>query len=220
MEFTTYAVCVRFDNKRPIEWRFPIERELRKLARAKGSYVISVLDCCRERWTTKDDNFRFPIEDETEGERNLILTFGCPPNCTVDANSFICLQYFQQLKSMAEPETGKLEMPGRIQEWTTKNGGETLALVAQSVEMHHTVWDRVPDWDMMASYQRQVNIFIHVTEDGKLNTKYKDRFHKLGLIPDQIGKTQLRVTTDPNTTTPLVETIEINNPKRKNQLKK
>ena len=94
MEYTTYAVCPRFSDERPIEWRFPIERELQKLARGNGCYVISVLDCCREKWVTKDDRFRFPEEPDAEGERNLILTFGCPPNCTVDANSFISYQYF------------------------------------------------------------------------------------------------------------------------------
>jgi len=28
---------------------YPIERQLRCLAKAEGSYVVSVLDCCRER---------------------------------------------------------------------------------------------------------------------------------------------------------------------------
>ena len=85
---------------------------------------------------------------------------------------------------MAEPETGKLEMPGRIQEWTTINGGETLALTSKNIEIQHAVWDRIPDWDIKATYHRQVNLFIHVDEDEKLNTAYKARFHKLGLIPE------------------------------------
>ena len=50
LEFTTYAVCTRVNIQRPIEWRFPIEREIRKLSRTNGIYVISVLDCCREKW--------------------------------------------------------------------------------------------------------------------------------------------------------------------------
>ena len=91
MEFTTYIVCPRFDPKRPQEWRFPVEKELRKLARVNGSYVVSVLDCCREMWRTKDDAYRLPEEADPPGDRNLILTFGCPPNCTVDANSLISL---------------------------------------------------------------------------------------------------------------------------------
>ena len=89
MELTTYVVCPRFDRNRPQEWRFPVELELKKLSRVNGCYVVSVLDCCRERWVTKDDRYKLPAEEEPTGDRNLILTFGCPPNCTVDANSLI-----------------------------------------------------------------------------------------------------------------------------------
>ena len=49
--------------------------------------------------------------------------------------------------------------------------------------MEHAVWDRVPDWDIKSSYHRQINLFIHIDEDEKLNTDYKKRFHELGLIP-------------------------------------
>ena len=29
MDYTTYAVCTHFDQQRPYEWKFPIEREIR-----------------------------------------------------------------------------------------------------------------------------------------------------------------------------------------------
>lgn len=47
MDNCTYSIHNRTDRR----WKYPLEKQLRTLARADGSYVVGVFDCCRERFT-------------------------------------------------------------------------------------------------------------------------------------------------------------------------
>ena len=47
MDNCTYSIHNRTDRR----WKYPLEKQLRTLARADGSYVVAVFDCCRERFS-------------------------------------------------------------------------------------------------------------------------------------------------------------------------
>ena len=75
---------------------YPLERMLRGLAKADGSYVVCLFDCCRERM--KAGAARGPgtevggmldVPTNSETEENLIITYGCPPTEGVPAKSTI-----------------------------------------------------------------------------------------------------------------------------------
>ena len=76
---------------------FPLERFIRKIGSTEGAHVVALFDCCRSLFTT--DMMR-GIEneegksDESGPYRNIFLTYGCPPEKGVDANSTIAFEYF------------------------------------------------------------------------------------------------------------------------------
>ena len=77
---------------------YPIEKQCRMLASLRGSYVIAVLDCCREklpeatRGTGEDVNI--DEGDEPGRDFNFIVTYGCPPSDGTPAKSTISQAYF------------------------------------------------------------------------------------------------------------------------------
>ena len=67
---------------------YPLERQLRIIAKANGSYIISVFDCCREiieknfqrgmqlpQMMDDDEDDEFEMDDISQ--HNFIVTFGC-----------------------------------------------------------------------------------------------------------------------------------------------
>ena len=76
---------------------FPLEKFIRKIGSTEGAYVVALLDCCRSLFSTE---MMRGIEDEEEKNdesglyRNIFLTYGCPPEKGVDADSTIAFEYF------------------------------------------------------------------------------------------------------------------------------
>ena len=69
---------------------FPLEQQVRVLARMKGSYVIALFDCCREKAKTGLGHG----SSSSDQQEDFIITFGCPPTSTVPARSTIAHEYF------------------------------------------------------------------------------------------------------------------------------
>ena len=122
MNNTTYIVT---NGKR----MYPLESTLRCLAKADGSYVVSVFDCCREKMQQKPMRGRieansssYDFEDESEwigkpnnSQENIIITYGCQPSQGVPAKSTLATTYFQYLGKSSQPSPdGKryLALPG------------------------------------------------------------------------------------------------------------
>ena len=91
---------------------FPIEKMLRVIAGMKGTYVVSLLDCCREKidltkWRgtanhadlSPDLQALFAAQDSIQQrhDTNLLITYGCPPSMGVPAKSTIAVAYFKFL---------------------------------------------------------------------------------------------------------------------------
>jgi len=91
MDNTTYCVV---NGPRA----YPLEKQLRCIAKQKGSYVVGVFDCCREKIPATamrgsgagpdddDDSLEFLAEQNVSHE-NFIITYGCQPSSGVAIKS-------------------------------------------------------------------------------------------------------------------------------------
>jgi len=61
---------------------FALESNLRILANLKGSYVVALLDCCREILPEENSRGGDSIQNNVTSN-NLIISFGCPPAASV-----------------------------------------------------------------------------------------------------------------------------------------
>ena len=88
---------------------------LRSLAKADGSYVMALFDCCQERIVTKaarglgedeENEFDSPGFNLPERQENFIITYGCPPTEGVPAKSTIAKAYIKYLKNQSMSQDG------------------------------------------------------------------------------------------------------------------
>ena len=87
----------------------------------KGTYVVALLDCCREKMTVKEvqhgkkvkvdgrgGGVAFEEEEELDfsvaPSRDLIIAFGCPPNSYTPAESTLTVELFMTLEKMSDFE--------------------------------------------------------------------------------------------------------------------
>jgi hypothetical protein len=84
---------------------------LRSLAKADGSYVIALFDCCRERIIAgatrgvnveDDDGLAAASDQIPDSHENFIITYGCPPTEGVPAKSTIAKTYMSYLKKSSD----------------------------------------------------------------------------------------------------------------------
>ena len=107
---------------------FPIEKMLRVIAGMKGTYVVALLDCCREKidltkWRgtsnhadlSPDLESLFAAQDtiQQRHDTNLLITYGCPPSQGVPAKSTIAVAYFKFLNGQKN-QKGEITLPGNI----------------------------------------------------------------------------------------------------------
>ena len=95
---------------------------LRSLAKADGSYVIALFDCCREKippevsrgmGAEEEDGLEAAAGAIPENHENFIMTYGCPPTEGVPAKSTIAKSYMKYLKSSQDPN-GHISLPGPL----------------------------------------------------------------------------------------------------------
>ena len=122
--FTYYAGHGLADNNLHAQLNeakiYPIEKMLRSLAKAEGSYVVALFDCCRERLAPgasrgaeTEQAGMLDVQSNTETTTNFILTYGCPPSEGVPAKSTIAHAYIKYLKKAADPQ-GRIGLPGPL----------------------------------------------------------------------------------------------------------
>ena len=132
MDNTTFAVL---NGKKC----YPLERMLRALATAEGSYVCAVFDCCREKMPSSafrgsgQADGAAELDDDTginllgapaETQENIIMTFGCRPSAGVPAKSTIARTYFRYLRKAAILQNGEfqLQLPGCLNFFQNTDG--------------------------------------------------------------------------------------------------
>ena len=87
-----------------------MEKMLRSLAKADGSYVMALFDCCREKIVSQETRGLGSEEEEAfimdipESHENFIITYGCPPSEGVPAKSTIAKAYIKWLKKSASSD--------------------------------------------------------------------------------------------------------------------
>ena len=136
MKNFTNIVCDKAVQKKKIF--YPLEKQLRSLGCNRGSYVLGIFDCCRAEFSVEftpssrgagvNIQERTDIEEEEGANRNIILTFGCAPNSSVDAVSTIAEEYIRILCADTDSD-GYINFPSRdFFTWSPGDGGETVAL--------------------------------------------------------------------------------------------
>ena len=122
-----------------LKFRVPLEKQMRILATNPGTFVLGILDCCRENFslTTRGTGGAVDEEDEFEDYCNLFITHGCAPNLGVDARSTISSMYFQKLKQFARQD-GSVIIPGRMTTWTPGNNGEHMPKHSHELKLQIT----------------------------------------------------------------------------------
>ena len=109
-----------------LKFRVPLEKQIRILATNPGTFVLAVLDCCRENFVlegTRGTGAGGDDDEDLEDYCNLFMTHGCAPNSSVDARSTISETYFQKLRQFMNAKNEVL-IPGRMTTWTPGNNGE------------------------------------------------------------------------------------------------
>ena len=81
------------------------------------------------------------LEYDSESYTNCVISFGCPPEKLVNADSKIAVEYFKQLRQCADPQDGSVLIPGdRFYRWKPNYSGETLPLANDDLYLVHTDW--------------------------------------------------------------------------------
>ena len=95
---------------------FPLENKLRSLKVIEHTYVVGVLDCCRQVFNKKEEIYKgipkSDIIEEEEHNVNLILVFGCEPRLLVKAQSGISRSLVAHLAK--EEKDGVVVLPEAI----------------------------------------------------------------------------------------------------------
>ena len=106
---------------------YPLEKMLRSLAKADGSYVVALFDCCRERFVAGatrgagSEANTFDVCAKAEADENFVITYGCPPTEGVPAKSTIAAAYIKYLKKAADPQ-GNIALPGPLNFFVGEDG--------------------------------------------------------------------------------------------------
>ena len=101
---------------------------LRSLAKADGSYVVALFDCCRERIVAgatrgagTGEGGTMDLCANAENDENFVITYGCPPTEGVPAKSTIAHAYIKYLKKAADPQ-GNIALPGPLNFFVGEDG--------------------------------------------------------------------------------------------------
>ena len=85
---------------------------MRWLGNEEGIFVLGILDCCREKITLPKKAGKSDKVDSEPSYSNCVISFGCRPSSTVNANSLIAVEYFKKLRQFANTNDGSVLIPG------------------------------------------------------------------------------------------------------------
>ena len=127
MDNTTYAVCNEGTKSSKI--LYPLQQRLKSLSQLPGAYVCGIFDCCREAISpAMRGGFKSAPDDDFDGDDyiNHIFWFGCAENSGVAANSDIAVEFFRQMRKVANPADGSVTLPNDMLYWEPGDGGNML----------------------------------------------------------------------------------------------
>ena len=129
---------------------YPLEKMLRVLAGMSRTFVVALLDCCREKvdstkWRGTNNKADvdpdllalFAMQDDIQQKNttNYLITYGCPPDTGVPAKSTIAVAYFKFLNSQKDNK-GKVTLPGNIGFFQGTDGKcESVPKCSQSIRL-------------------------------------------------------------------------------------
>ena len=108
---------------------YNLESRLRAMGEEDNSYVIGIFDCCREAISpAMRGGFKSAPDDDFDGDDyiNHIFWFGCAENSGVSANSDIAVEFFREMKRVANPADGSVTLPNDMLYWEPGSGGNML----------------------------------------------------------------------------------------------
>ena len=81
-------------------------------------------------------------ENNFEGDDyiNFISWFGCPPNKRVKAKSTIAVDFFKELRKVANPRNGQVKLPQDMTFWQPGDGGNILSIVKHPLVIAFEDW--------------------------------------------------------------------------------
>ena len=181
-------------STQPMKLQYPLEQKLGELATINGIYVISIIACSRERvFGASPRPFDQTLGKSMPPERkNLIITFGSPPNAPINGPPLIAEAYFDHLKQIADQQTGVVALPGHLLNFKTVQGGKTVTTASQELLIGHRDW-RIPLWKNVASYSRAVWLFIYGEDQYQKNTLFQHSLAEVGLIPPEASPISAQV---------------------------
>ena len=130
----TKAVCNQDDKK----FLYPLQGQLKALSQEPGAYIIGIFDCCREKITKEmRGNSDHPPADEMddEGYINHVFWFGCQENASVAANSDIAVEFFKEVKRVANQVDGSVRLPADMYKWRPSDGGNVTMSVNDDLKL-------------------------------------------------------------------------------------
>ena len=82
-----------------------------------------------------------PANDGDESEyMNYIFWFGCQENSGVSANSTIAVEFFKEMKRVANPADGTVELPNDMTYWKPGDGGNIVHRVDFPLRLAFKDW--------------------------------------------------------------------------------
>ena len=168
MDNITYAVTNETpENDQVI--KFDLEYKMRNIGAEEGAFVLGILDCCREKipLPKKAGNVDLEGNNSEEVYSNCVISFGCPPSKTVNADSKIAVEYFEKLRQCADPQDGSVLVPGDLfYRWKPNQQGETLAMANDDLVLVHTDWNAQP-YTAVEQEEEKVNEDEEQVEESK-----------------------------------------------------
>ena len=106
----------------------------------ESTYVVALLDCCREKLTVKEVQKGKMVKVEGRGDgmveeepdwsvvksRDLMIVFGCPPNSYTPAESTLTVGFYLTLNEMSDKVDKVVVLPGNSTAWKPCQKGEVL----------------------------------------------------------------------------------------------
>ena len=144
MDNMTYAVCNQADKKTI----YPLQGQLKALSQEPGAYIIGIFDCCREKITQdmRGNSSNPPIDEDENDHMNHIFWFGCQENGGVSADSTIAVDFFKEVKSVANSADGSVRLPTDMLFWRPGGSGNMINCVQANLKL------------FLKGYKQQVNL--------------------------------------------------------------
>ena len=108
----------------------------------ESTYVVALLDCCREKKTVMEVQKGKKVKVDGRGggmmeeepdwsvvkSRDLMVVFGCPPNSYTPADSPLVVGFFNLMNEMSDKVDKVVVLPDDSTAWKPCNKGEVFNL--------------------------------------------------------------------------------------------